>query len=89
MFLNRPPFTARRPIATPSPGVISMRCSMPSTDRCARWLFLSDRRSGQTVASQSSQRQVEGQNKKVKLVKRMGYRRANFDLRHKRILLQA
>ncbi|MEU3458297.1 ISL3 family transposase [Micromonospora sp. NPDC006766] len=33
--------------------------------------------------------QVEGQNTRAKLVKRMGYGRANFDLLRKRILLQA
>ncbi|MEV6690304.1 ISL3 family transposase [Micromonospora sp. NPDC051196] len=33
--------------------------------------------------------QVEGQNTRAKLIKRMGYGRANFDLLRKRILLQA
>ena len=33
--------------------------------------------------------QVEGQNTRAKLVKRLGYGRANFDLLRKRILLQA
>lgn len=32
--------------------------------------------------------QVEGQNTRAKLVKRLGYGRANFDLLRKRILLQ-
>ncbi|MGC4851889.1 ISL3 family transposase [Micromonospora sp. DT4] len=33
--------------------------------------------------------QVEGQNTRAKLIKRLGYGRANFDLLRKRILLQA
>ncbi|WP_406046254.1 ISL3 family transposase [Micromonospora sp. NBC_00898] len=41
------------------------------------------------LTSMWSSGQVEGQNTRTKLIKRMGYGRANFDLLRKRILLQS
>jgi transposase len=40
------------------------------------------------LSSPWSSGQVEGQNTRVKLIKRLGYGRANFDLLRKRILLR-
>ena len=41
------------------------------------------------LSTRWSSGQVEGQNTRAKLIKRMGYGRANFDLLRKRILLRA
>jgi transposase len=41
------------------------------------------------LSTEYSSGQVEGQNTRTKLIKRMGYGRANFDLLRKRILLHS